>query len=255
MPWHFKEEQISKDLNIPTVRLVNDLVATAAAVPHLMPEDLYVLHEGEQPAHNGSGGSEKRESVIGVLAPGTGLGEAFVYTTAGQRCIMASEGGHTDFAPTNEEEVKSLFNKVGEDLSLAIFNPAFGYSGRIIDMDSEYFERSWKVSCYGGFLFGREALKRMDPRCEGTIIYTGATAALRGRPNYAAFNSAKSGLRTLAQAMAKEYGPDGIHVGHMIIDGTIAGDKVIKGNPDYASKLGEAGMVNLEGIVDSYFHL
>ncbi len=106
LPWHFKEEQISKDLNIPTVRLVNDLVATAAAVPHLMPEDLYVLHEGEQPTDNGSGGSEERESVIGVLAPGTGLGEAFVYTTAGQRCIMASEGGHTDFAPANEEEVK-----------------------------------------------------------------------------------------------------------------------------------------------------
>jgi len=156
---------------------------------------------------------------------------------------------------TSEDQVISLFNEVGEDLSLAIFNPAFGYSGRIIDMDSEYFERSWKVSCYGGFLFGREALKRMVPQGEGTIIYTGATAALRGRPNYAAFNSAKSGLRTLAQAMAKEYGPDGIHVGHMIIDGTIAGDKVIKENPDYASKLGEAGMVNLDGIVDSYVNL
>ena len=156
---------------------------------------------------------------------------------------------------TDEDQVISLFNEVGEDLSLAIFNPAFGYSGRIIDMDSEYFERSWKVSCYGGFLFGREALKRMVPQGEGTIIYTGATAALRGRPNYAAFNSAKSGLRTLAQAMAKEYGPDGIHVGHMIIDGTIAGDKVIKENPDYASKLGEAGMVNLDGIVDSFVHL
>jgi len=106
LPWHFKEKQISKDLNIPTVRLVNDLVATAAAVPHLMPEDLHVLHDGKQPVQNDSGGTEKRESVIGVLAPGTGLGEAFVYTTAGQRYIMASEGGHTDFAPTNEEEVK-----------------------------------------------------------------------------------------------------------------------------------------------------
>ena len=171
--------------------------------------------------------------------------------------IEAEGGKATAFCTdaTDENQVISLFNEVGEDLSLAIFNPAFGYSGRIIDMDSEYFERSWKVSCYGGFLFGREALKRMVPRGEGSIIYTGATAALRGRPNYAAFNSAKSGLRTLAQAMAKEYGPDGIHVGHMIIDGTIAGDKVIKGNPEYASKLGEEGMVDLEGIVDSYVHL
>ena len=172
--------------------------------------------------------------------------------------IIEKEGGtatavNTD--TTNEDEVKTLFGKVGKELSLAIFNPAFGYSGRVIDMDSDYFEKSWKVSCFGGFLFGKEALKIMVSQGEGTIIYTGATAALRGRPNFAAFNSAKSGLRTLAQAMAKEYGPKGIHVRHMIIDGTIAGDKVIKGNPEYASKLGEEGMVDLEGIVDSYVHL
>ena len=139
-------------------------------------------------------------------------------------------------------------------MSLAIFNPAFGYSGRIIDMDSEYFEKSWKVSCYGGFLFGREALKRMVPIGSGTIIFTGATAALRGRPNFAAFNSAKSGLRALVQAMAKEYGPQGIHVGHVIIDGTIAGDKVIIGNPQYAQQLGADAMVELEGIVDGYVY-
>ena len=113
LPWNFKEEHISNELNIPTVKLVNDLVATAAAVPHLMPEDLYVLHEGEpsdSPAEdqsqNRNSGSEKRENVIGVLAPGTGLGQAYVYTNAGQRYIMASEGGHVDFAPTNEVEVK-----------------------------------------------------------------------------------------------------------------------------------------------------
>ena len=88
---------------------------------------------------------------------------------------------------TDEDQVISLFNEVGENLSLAIFNPAFGYSGRIIDMDSEYFERSWKVSCYGGFLFGREALKRMVPRGEGTILFTGATAALRGPPKLRSF--------------------------------------------------------------------
>ena len=147
---------------------------------------------------------------------------------------------------TDENQIKSLFDEAGEDLSLAIFNPAFGYSGRTIDMDSENFEKSWKVSCYGGFLFGREALKRMVPIGSGTIIFfTGATAALIGRPNLAAFNSAKSGLRTLAQAMAKEYGPQGIHVGHAIIDRTIAGDKVIKGNPQYAKQLGEDGMVEL----------
>ena len=74
----------------------------------------------------------------------------------------------------------------------------------------------------------------MVPGGGGTIIYTGATTTLRSRPNFTAFNSPKSGLQTLAQAIAKEYGPQGIHVEHVIIDGTIAGDKVIKGNPQYA---------------------
>jgi len=111
LPWHFKEERISNELNIPTVKLVNDLVATAAAVPHLMPEDLYVLYEGEPYSSTAEGqsqnsGSGNKEDVIGVLAPGTGLGQAYVYTNASQRYIMASEGGHADLAPTNEQEVK-----------------------------------------------------------------------------------------------------------------------------------------------------
>ncbi len=115
LPWHFKEDRISNELNIPTVKLVNDLVATAAAVPHLMPEDLYVLYEGESPGstaddqlQNRDSGSGKGDGVIGVLAPGTGLGQAYIYTNAGQRYIMASEGGHADLAPTNEVEVKLL---------------------------------------------------------------------------------------------------------------------------------------------------
>ena len=115
LPWHFKEDRISSALNIPTVKLVNDLVATAAAVPHLMPEDLYVLYEGESSGstaddqlQNRDSSSENGDGVIGVLAPGTGLGQAYIYTNAGQRHIMASEGGHTDLAPTNEMEVKLL---------------------------------------------------------------------------------------------------------------------------------------------------
>jgi glucokinase len=132
LPWHFKEEQLSNDLNIPMVKLVNDLVATAAAVPHLMPEDLYVLHEGEPldstregQSQNRNSASEKGETVLGVLAPGTGLGQAYVYTNAGQRHIMASEGGHVDFAPTNEVEVeffqymKSKYDHVSYDRILS----------------------------------------------------------------------------------------------------------------------------------------
>ena len=69
-------------------------------------------------------------------------------------------------------------------------------------MDAAYFENSWKSCCFGGFLFGREAIRYMVPSGEGTLLFTGASASLRGRPNFGAFNSAKAGLRTLAQAMA-----------------------------------------------------
>jgi NAD(P)-dependent dehydrogenase (short-subunit alcohol dehydrogenase family) len=85
-------------------------------------------------------------------------------------------------------------------------------------MEAGYFEQSWRVVCFGGFLFGREAVRRMVPKGKGTLLFTGASASLRGRSGYGAFNSSKAGLRALAQAMAKEYAGDGIHVGHVVID-------------------------------------
>jgi len=156
---------------------------------------------------------------------------------------------------SDEEQVIELFQKVGSDLSLAVYNAGNNFPGQIIDMDAAYFENSWRSCCYGGFLFGREALRYMVPTGEGTLIFTGASASLRGRPNFGAFNSAKAGLRTLAQAMAKEYGPQGIHVGHVVIDGAIAGEKIMNRIPNFAEILDEGRLINLEGIVDGYVFL
>ena len=89
----------------------------------------------------------------------------------------------------------------------------------------------------------------------GTLIYTGASASLRGKANFGAFNSGKAALRILAQAMSKEYGPQGVHISHIIIDGAIGGEKIWKKNPDYAKKLGKEGLINLDGIVESYVYL
>ena len=156
---------------------------------------------------------------------------------------------------TNEEQVIKLFEKAGSGLHLAIYNTGNNFPGQIIDMESDYFEKSWKSCCFGGFLFGREAVRRMVPSGNGILLFTGASASLRGRANFGAFNSAKAGLRTLAQAMAKEYGPRGIHVGHVVIDGAIAGDKIMRHLPELAKKLGEDGMIKIEGIVDGYEYL
>jgi len=156
---------------------------------------------------------------------------------------------------TRESEVAALFERAGEDLDLAIYNAGNNTPGRIADMSADYFEKAWRVGCFGGFLFGREALRRMLPRDRGTILFTGASASLRGRASFGAFNSSKGALRNLAQAMAKEAGPEGVHVGHVVVDGAIGGDKIRKGLPQYAEKLGERGMIEIEGIVDAFVFL
>lgn len=154
---------------------------------------------------------------------------------------------------TSEADIVALFDEAGSDLELAVYNAGNNTPGRIIDMDAAYFEKSWRVVCFGGFLFGREAVRRMVPKGAGTLLFTGASASLRGRAGYGAFNSSKAGLRTLAQAMAKEYAPDGIHVGHVVVDGGIAGDKIFKRVPGAADR--KENFISIEGIVDAFVFL
>jgi NAD(P)-dependent dehydrogenase (short-subunit alcohol dehydrogenase family) len=154
---------------------------------------------------------------------------------------------------TSESDIARLFDSAGSELDLAIYNAGNNTPGRIVDMDSRYFEQSWRVVCFGGFLFGREAIRRMLPNKAGTLLFTGASASLRGRPGYGAFNSAKAGLRVLAQAMAKEYAADGIHVAHVIVDGAIAGDKIFQRFPEAANR--EESLISIEAIVDAFSFL
>ena len=137
---------------------------------------------------------------------------------------------------TSEADTIALFDKAGADLELAIYNAGNNTAGKIIDMEASYFEQSWRVVCFGGFLFGREAVRRMVLKGKGTLLFTGASASLRGRSGYGAFNSSKAGLRTLAQAMAKEYAADGIHVGHVVVDGAIGGEKIRNRFPETIGK-------------------
>ena len=95
----------------------------------------------------------------------------------------------------------------------------------------------------------------MQPRGEGTILFTGATASLRGRPPFTAFASAKAGLRSLAQAMAREFGPEGLHVGHVVIDGGIDGEKLRSAVPDIAERRGVDGLLQPDDIAEAFWQL
>ena len=169
--------------------------------------------------------------------------------------IAAAGGRAASFVAdaTKEADIVALFDQAGSDLELAIYNAGNNTPGKIIDMEADYFEQSWRVVCFGGFLFGREAVRRMVPKSVGTLLFTGASASLRGRTGYGAFNSSKAGLRTLAQAMAKEYASDGIHVGHVVVDGAIGGEKIRKRFPNLADR--EDRLISIEGIVDGFVFL
>jgi NAD(P)-dependent dehydrogenase (short-subunit alcohol dehydrogenase family) len=173
------------------------------------------------------------------------------------RELIRSEGGQATAVKadtTSEESVIDFFAQAEAigPIDLAVFNAGNNMPGDLLKMEAEFFERCWRVACYGGFLFGREAARTMLPRERGTLIFTGASASMRGRPFFSAFAAAKGGLRNFAQSMAREYGPKGLHVGHVVVDGGIAGDQVEQGYPDFAEALGEGGLIDLDGIAAIY---
>ncbi|MBV8393128.1 MAG: SDR family NAD(P)-dependent oxidoreductase [Alphaproteobacteria bacterium] len=162
---------------------------------------------------------------------------------------------------TKEDEVVRLFDRAmaddaeGSPADLLVFNMGNNAAVDIREMTAQHFEDSWRVGCFAGFLFGREAMRRLAPLGRGTVLFTGASGSLRGRPRFAAFNAAKGGLRMLVQSLAREFGPQGIHVAHIIIDGGIEGDRLLSRMPDRAAQVGPDGLLKPEAIVENYWHL
>lgn len=162
---------------------------------------------------------------------------------------------------TKEAEVIALFDKAmaddadGSPADLFVFNMGNNAAVDFREMTAQHFEDSWRVGCFAGFLFGREAMRRLAPLGRGTVIFTGASGSMRGRPRFAAFNATKGGLRLLVQSMAREFGPQNIHVAHVIIDGGIEGERLLSRMPDRKEKAGPDGLLDPEAIVDNYWHL
>ena len=123
-----------------------------------------------------------------------------------------------------EEQVQAMFRTVEEEIGpieVCVFNVGGNVKFPLEETTSRVYYKVWEMGCFAGFLNGREAVRYMKPRGRGTILFTGATASMRGASGFAAFSGAKFGLRSLAQSMAREFGPLGIHVAHVIIDGAI----------------------------------
>ncbi len=159
---------------------------------------------------------------------------------------------------TSAVEVARIFDSVSAQAGvpqLVVYNAGNNRFAPLLEMDDAFFEDLWRLCCFGGFLVGREAAGRMLPEAGGTLIFTGATASIRARPPFTAFASAKAALRALAHGMAREFGAQGLHVGHVIIDGGIDGDQLNSRFPQFKERLGEDGMLNVDAVADAYWSL
>ena len=162
---------------------------------------------------------------------------------------------------TREDDVVRLFDRAmspgdGRDpADVVIFNAGNNQRIDFRELSAAQFEQFWRVGCFGGFLVGREAARRLVPFGRGTVIFTGASGSLRGKPGFAHFAAAKAGLRMIAQSMAREYGPLGIHVAHVVIDGGIHGDRLLSRRPTLIDERGEDGLLGIDAIADTYWNI
>lgn len=157
-----------------------------------------------------------------------------------------------------EREVAEALARIERDsgpIEVAIFNAGAQHRKPLLEITADQFEKVWRLGCLGGFVFGREAIRHMLPRGKGTVLFTGATSALRGGANFAAFAATKFGLRAVAQAMAREFGPKGIHVATVIVDGAIDMPAIHQRFGDRIKDLPPDGLLNTDAIAESYFQL
>jgi len=157
-----------------------------------------------------------------------------------------------------EEAVVALVDTIEREvgpIEAMVFNIGANVPCSILEETARKYYKVWEMACFGGFLNGREVAKRMVARGRGTIIYTGATASLRGSANFAAFAGAKHALRALAQSMARELGPKGVHVAHVVVDGAIDTEFIRSNFPQRYALKEQDGILAPEHIADNYWHL
>ncbi len=158
----------------------------------------------------------------------------------------------------DEEAMVALIERVETEvgpIAVAVFNIGANVRFKITETTGRVYRKVWEMACFAGFLMGREVARRMIDRQAGTIIFTGATASVRGGPMYAAFAGAKAALRSLAQTMARELAPDNIHVAHVVIDGAIDSGFIREHVPDVDALRDRDAILSPDAIAQNYVML
>lgn len=211
--------------------------------------------------------------VSGVGAP-RGLGAAIArrFATEGHPVVIAGRNGDKlkltqqqlcasrartvmvvgDAASASDtERVIEAARSIGR-LEVAVHNAGSNLPAPFLEVSERSFEEHWRAHALGAFQLARAALPELLP-AGGSLLFTGASGSLRGRAKYAAFSAAKGALRNLSQSLAREFGPQGIHVAHVIIDGGIAGDRLLSRLPGLEEKRETDGLLEIDAIADAYW--
>ena len=212
----------------------------------------------------GVGASAGLGAALGRRFARAGLTVALTGRNADRVRSIAAEitkmGGRAHALPgdvSSAEDIKRLTVDVRAlgTLGVAIFNAGNAVRGTPLEITPEQFETTWRGSTYAGFLFARATLPLLLEAGTGSLLFTGATASIRGRGPFVAFAAAKAGLRSLAQSAAREYGPRGIHVAHVIVDGGIDGERLKSNAPQRVAEAGIDGLLDPEAIAETYWQL
>jgi NAD(P)-dependent dehydrogenase (short-subunit alcohol dehydrogenase family) len=158
----------------------------------------------------------------------------------------------------DEAAVTGLVARIEREIApieVAVFNIGANVRFPVVETTEQVYRKVWEMGALAGFLVGREAARVMSPRGHGTILFTGATASLRGGANFCAFAGAKHALRALAQSLARELGPQGIHVAHVVIDGAIDTQFIAETFPQRYALKDRDGILNPEHIAEAYWQL
>jgi NAD(P)-dependent dehydrogenase (short-subunit alcohol dehydrogenase family) len=199
----------------------------------------------------------RRFAREGLIAAVTGRTAERLGAVAAE--ISAAGGKAFAFAGdvSDETSIRAVAARVAElgRLEVAVFNAGNAARAPSLELSVQQLEEAWRVNVLGGFVFSRAALQALLPQQQGTLLITGATASLRGKPPFAAFAAAKAALRSLSQTFAREFGPKGIHVAHVVIDGGIDGERLRNNAPERVKAAGEDGLLSPDAIAEAYWQL
>lgn len=158
---------------------------------------------------------------------------------------------------TDAEQVKALFDtaRAAGPIGSVLYNAGNNAPIPFKDLDAKTFEQFWRVCTLGAFHVAKEVLPDLEAQGEGSLLFTGASASTRGRPNFGHFASAKAALRNLAQALGREFGPKGVHVGHVVIDGVVNGEMVRSKYEGYIDSMGDDGALEPDAIAEAFWQM